>query len=876
MRRFFFLLLVLTVSFSLAGTKKYKRRTAIAYRLHSAPIKIDGHLSDAAWQAIPFQGKFTQLNPVEGAAPSQRTVFKILYDEHSLYLGFQCYDRNPQLIASRLSRRDDVQNSDFIAIGLDSYFDRRTAFIFGVNPAGVKFDMVISNDGDRQDDSWDPVWDEKTSISDSGWTAEMKIPYSQIRFADKQNQLWGFQVLRKIYRTQEEDIWQFIPKDAGGFVSYFGDLKGIKNIRMPKRVELLPYGVSSNRRYEPETGNPFADGNDFKINLGLDGKIGLSSDLTMDFTINPDFGQVEADPSEVNLSAFETYFAEKRPFFVEGKNIFMFPLAMGDGDFSRETLFYSRRIGREPHYYPDEEDGFHYDYVDMPEQTHILGAAKISGKTQRGWSVGILDAVTNLEKATLDYNGQQRKITVEPLTNYFVNRVQKDFNKGNTSFGGMFTATHRRINEKQLNFLNKSAYTGGIDIRHQWDHKTYFMSLKMAGSYLKGDPEAIVRVQRSSARYFQRPDAHYLKLDSSRTTLSGHGGSLDIGRVGNSPWRIGGGITWRSPGLELNDIGYLRQADDILNYVWGGYRLFNPLGILRNARINVNFWQGWNFGGQRLFLGGNINGGMSFTNYWGLFMGLNRQQPGLSSTMLRGGPMARTEGQWNSWFNISSDKRKSLAFKLNGFWSSNDDRISGSRELNLDMRWRISDRFNMKAEPFFNDQTDNLQYINTLVFQGKDRYISGRLQQKTFGITLRLNYSLTPNLSIQYYGQPFISAGSYSYFKRITHPRASQRYQVFTGRVIRLEEDQYLIDENGDGQNDYSFDNPDFNFRQFRSNLVMRWEYRPGSTLFFVWSQSRTGYDASGWFNLKNDMNDLFSVWPDNVLLIKANYWFSL
>ncbi len=865
---------------TLWSNDEYSRKTCFAYRVKSESPKIDGRLDDAAWKSVPYQDSFVQINPVENIPPTEKTNFKVVYDDRNIYFAIMAYDSEPDKIEALLSRRDDVDNSDFIGIGLDSYFDRRTAFVFGVNAAGVKYDAIISEDGNNQDESWDPVWEVKTMVTDSGWTAEMRIPFNQIRFADKQSHTWGFQVYRKIYRKQEEDMWQYISKDAAGVVSYFGDLKGLEGIKMPLRMELLPYSLSSMHTFQAEKGNPFTDGRDFRFDFGLDGKVGITGDLTMDFTILPDFGQVEADPSEVNLSAFETFFEEKRPFFIEGKNIFEFPLAIGDGDMAQEKIFYSRRIGRKAHYYPDEEDGFPNDYVNMPDQTRILGAAKISGKTSGGWSVGILDAVTNSERADIEYQGKKRKVTVEPLTNYLVSRLQKDFDQGNTSLGGIVTATNRDIRDDHLKFLNRSAYTGGIDFRHQWDDKTYFFNFKLFGSYLKGDPEAIELVQKSSARYFQRPDADYVKLDTTRTYLTGNGGTINIGRIGNGRWRFATGGIWRSPGLELNDIGFLRRADQIMNYVWIGYRINNPVGIFRRVNINFNEWQGWNYGGDRLFNGGNINGGVQFTNLWGVYIGVNREQDGYSPHLLRGGPLARNTGGWNFWMNVYSDESKNtqIGFSLRNH--INDDKISKSFRLRLKLFQKVNTQLNFRLSPFYSYNRDNLQYITTEEFNGQDRYIFGRIVQNTFGFVFRLNYSPTPQLSIQYYGQPFISSGKYSHFKHITRPRAKgdDRYEEYSAQQISYDPDDesYRIDENTDGNADYSFGFPDFNFKEFRSNMVVRWEYKPGSILFLVWAQNRTGFDETGDFEFGANFRQLFNVQPDNVFLVKLNYWFSI
>lgn len=872
------IILILFLTTVLFGQNEVEKKTYHVKRANPHPPVIDGKADDAAWKIAVYGDGFIQRDPVEGDPSSEKTFFKILYDEKNLYVLIRAYDSEPDKIVHRLARRDEVYDSDVLGILLDSYFDHRTAFEFSVNAGGVRKDAIFTNDQLDDDTSWDPVWEVKTSIDDSGWVAEMRIPFSQLRFAKKDKHTWGLEIYRYIHRKQEYDVWQLIPKDAGGFVSYFGYLKGLESIRTPRRIELLPYSVSRLETYPAEEGNPFANGRDFGLTGGLDGKISVTGNLTVDFTINPDFGQVEADPSEVNLTAFETYFEEKRPFFIEGKNIFQFPLALGDGDFSRESLFYSRRIGRAPHREPDLSDD---EYAETPRQTSILGAAKLSGKTDNGISIGILDAVTAEEKARIDRNGTRREETVEPLTNYFVARLQKDFREGSSSIGGMVTATHRNINHSYLNFLNRSAYTGGIDLRHQWQDKTYFIDCKFAFSHLRGDKEAILETQTASARYFQRPDADYVTLDSNRTQLTGHGGSINIGKGGNGRWRYAIGGLWRSPELELNDLGYLRYADRILQYIWVGYRIYNPIGIFRRISVNANQWQGWNFGGEKLFTGANINGGGQFVNYWGFHTGINREAKGLSLSALRGGPALWYEGAWNNWFNIYSDSRKKWQVSISGFNSWNDDKITRVQNYRISFSLKPTNMINLSINPFYSNTRDDNQYVDTIEKNGDNRYILAQLDQKTLGIVFRFNICLFPGLTLQYYGQPFVSAGRYQRFKKVTdsrNPRYDKRYHVFSGSEISYdaENEEYRIDEDRDGNTDYTIDFPDFNFKQFRSNLVIRWEYQPGSLVYLVWSQGRTGIDEYGDFSAGRDLRDLFRVSPENVFLIKINHWFSL
>ncbi len=839
---------------------------------------IDGQADDLIWQAAATGEGFTQNEPVNGAAATESCQFKIAYDAENLYVLIRNHDRHADKILSRLTRRDGDEETDEAGIIIDSYYDRRTAFAFGVTAAGVRNDLIFSNDGENEDKSWDPVWFAKTAIDDSGWTAEMRIPFSQLRYADQAEQIWGLEIYRELKRNDELSLWQHIPKDASGIVHFFGELHGLKNLAHPKRIELLPYSVSDLATTRPDPDNPFDPGREGHFKGGLDGKIGLSSNLTMDLTINPDFGQVESDPSEVNLTAFETLFEEKRPFFIEGKNIFNYRLAMGDGDLSMDQLFYSRRIGRTPQYEIETEDD---EYVQAPGRTSILGAFKLSGKTRSGVSIGVLDAVTQRETAEIRTAATSRRMATEPLSNYFVSRLQKDYNAGATSLGVMMTSTNRRIVDEHLNFLNRAAYTGGLDFRHAWNQQNWVFDVRTAFSHIRGDKEAILEAQTSSARYFQRPDADHVAVDSSRTTLSGSGGSINFGKVGGGHWRFLVMGLWRTPGLELNDLGYMRQADQLIQVFWTQYRTLKPHGILRELYANVNQWQFGNFAGEYIGKGGNINVNATFTNSWQLGAGINRESRWLAVSALRGGPAMYNPAGTNIWYNYSSDDRKKVSLYAGGQNYRNDDGISNFNRYFLGLEMRPTAAFSLSVNPSCIIGRDDLQYVDTIETSRGPRYLMGRIAQKNLALVLRFDYCLTPNLSIQYYGQPFVAAGDYTHFKSVTRPRAQKhtdQFATFSGEQIRYdaESSQYVIDDDSDGVEDFRFDKPDYNFLQFRSNLVLRWEYRAGSTLFLVWSQGRTDVIEEGRFSYRQDMRDLFNVYPDNVFLVKCNYWFSL
>ncbi len=841
-----------------------------------API-IDGKVNDPIWNKVEWESDFIQRDPYEGKEPSQETSFKILYDDKNIYVAIRAYDKEPAKIEKRMSRRDDLEG-DQIEIHLDSYFDHRTAFGFCVNAAGVKGDFVISNDGDNLDETWDPIWYVKTAVDQQGWSAEMRIPLSQLRFGKKVNQIWGLQVIRRLFRKDETSNWQLIPQKASGWVHLFGELHGLEELKAQRQIELIPYTVGKMQKFEREEGNPFATGSLNNLYGGLDGKIGLTSDLTLDFTINPDFGQVEADPSVVNLTAFETYYTEKRPFFIEGRNILNFQIMGGDGSFSSDNLFYSRRIGRSPQYYPDTGED---EYLDIPENTSILGAFKITGKTKNGLSIGIIEAVTSKEKGGISHLDQLRHETVEPLTNYFGLRLQKDYNKGNTIFGGMITATNRNIKDENLNFLHNAAYTGGFDFIHQWKDKTYYFSFKTVFSHVKGSKEAILRTQESPIRYYQRPDLDHVSVDPNRTSLSGHGGTINLGKGGSAGLRFSAGATWRSPGLELNDMGYLRKADAIMQWVWANYRISKPFSIFREISFNFNQWLGWDFGGEQIFKGGNTGMWGQFKNYWSFSVGINRQGEGFYTSGLRGGPALRWPGGWNSWLSVNSDSRKNLRYFVGTFHYYGDQNNSRVNGFDIGATYRPNKALSLSVSPSYEYNLEELQYVTTLDLDNGNRYVFARIDQKTLSLTCRLNLSLTPDLSIQFYGQPFISAGKYSEFKNITDSRAEEykdRFHGYTKNEINYNPntEEYYIDDNLDGVEDYSFENPDFNFLQFRMNLVLRWEYIPGSTLYLVWSQGRTGFSEVGDFSFREGMRDLFSVHPHDVFLIKFSYRFQL
>jgi len=559
MKRIFIASLILLVLISVITGQTPEKKQFKATRITNVPV-INGILDEAEWASGNWTDEFIQNEPYNGKAASQRTEFTVLFDDDNLYVAIKAFDTSPDSIVNRLTRRDQA-DGDLVGIIFDSFHDLRTAFLFGVSSAGVKYDLMFSNDGQNEDETWDPNWWVKTTLNSEGWVAEMKIPFSQVRFEKNSGDVWGLEVARVLYRKNETAFWQHIPKDAPGLVHLFGELSGLEQIKPQKIFDVTPYGVARAETYAAVPENPFlASGKTAGLNGGLDAKIGVTNNMTMDLTINPDFGQVEADPSEVNLSAYETFFEEKRPFFIEGNNITNFGLGIGNGS-GDDNLFYSRRVGRQPQGYPDLEEGWN---ADVPSNTTILGAAKLTGKTKDGLSVGFVEAMTAEEKAEVDTVGGSTFETVEPFTNFMVGRIQKDIKEGNTIIGGIFTSTNRALDNNLSEFMHKAAYSGGADFTQYFKDKSWMFNINTAFSLVEGSKEALYKTQTSSARYYQRPDNDHTKLDTNRTSLLGSGGRMQIMKM-NGHWNFIMATIWKSPGLEINDLGYLREADQILN-----------------------------------------------------------------------------------------------------------------------------------------------------------------------------------------------------------------------------------------------------------------------------------------------------------------------
>lgn len=848
----------------------------------TSPIKLDGILDDKAWETYEWGGDFIQFQPKEGKPPSQPTQFKIAYDDKFLYVGYQCHDSAPDSLIKRMSRRDAFPG-DWVEINIDSYHDKRTAFSFTVSVSGVRSDELASDNGNNWDDSWNPIWFAKTHVNDKGWTAEIKIPFSQLRFGKEPEKVWGIQVMRRLFRKEERSIWQYVSQNSGVWVSGFGELHGLQGVKPQKQIEIAPYTVAKTETYKPEVGNPFATGRDNKMTFGVDGKVAVTSDLILDYTVNPDFGQVEADPSQVRIDGYQNFFQERRPFFVESRNIFDYQLTGSEAgdDYDSDLLFYSRRIGSSPHGSANLTDG---EYAQTPQNTRILGAAKFSGKTKNGWSIGLLESVTQRVSATIDKEGQRRQEVIEPLSNFFVSRIQKDFKGGQTVIGGILTGVNRENNLN--NMLHNAAFSGGFDFIHYWKSRTWYYRGNIVFSNVIGSKEKILGTQTAFEHLFQRTNATEMQIDSNRTSLTGTGGTFRLGKSGGKSGKHGEvykfetGITYRSPELETNDIGFMLTANEINHFTWAGVQWQKQIGIFRNARINYNHFSRWDFGGQFLYQAFNTNMHGNFKNNWRVGTGTTWMPFLISNNALRGGSSLRQPAGINQWFYVQSDSRKKISTFLNvyNYWGFGQT----ARQSNISL--------SIQAQPI-NAMTVSLgvglnknfrkqdQFVSSTVFDNFARTIVSEVKQNTLRYTLRLNYNITPDLTIQYYGQPFITRPIYSNFGYVTDPLNSSydaRFHRFSANEITFKNDIYQVDENHDGKIDYTFDKPDFNFVQFRSNLVMRWEYKAGSEFYLVWSQGNTpdvGQDFETGVQ-QSLFNNLFAGKARNILLMKFTYRF--
>jgi hypothetical protein len=833
-------------------------------------VRIDAVLDDSAWASAQLATDFRQREPSEGAPATLPTEVRVMWDDEALYVAARMRDPSPDSIIALLARRDEMTPSDEFFVGIDGDRDRRTAYVFSVTPRGTRTDVLIYNDNMR-DPSWDAVWQAATRIDENGWTAEMRIPLTQLRV--RGDRPWGVNFFRWIARRREDTQWALIPRASAAWVSHYGELRGVTPSSTPRRLEVVPYTLGRVTRAPGAAADPFHRRMQPAAAFGADLKAGLGP-FTITAAINPDFGQVEADPSEVNLTTTETFLQEKRPFFVEGVDLFDFQLGYF---FGSEKLFYSRRIGRRPQASVPGDP----PYVDEPDVTTILAAAKLTGRTAGGWSIGLLDAVTGEERARIGGDPSvPSAVPIEPMTNYTVARVMRDFNEGRTVLGGIGTAIHRRLNGVEtFSDLRSASYAGGVDLRHRFKGGQYQMTAYVLGTHVQGSADAIDETQRSSARYFQRPDAPHLDYDPSRTSLSGAGAFTEIWKSGGS-WRWGASGRAVTPGFEANDIGYQPGSDFVSHSNWIGYESYRQTRHFRRWWWYLNTLAWWNTAGERHGLRFFINSEAELPNGLGMFVKLQRDLAGLSPTELRGGPSLFRPARSLFLTEVWTNNARRLSGWVSVMGSSEDGRGARALTAQPNVTVRPASQLQLTLASSITWVRNPWQYVDDADEEGKAHWVVGRLAQRTASLTARLSYTFTPDLSLQLYAQPFVSGGAYRDFRQVVDGRAANAAERF--RPVAMEtppnarSDGYMVDLNRNGGELTSFDDPDFSARQFTSSAVLRWEYRPGSTLFVAWSQARDAGDPVSPFQLRRDVTRLFSERPTNALLVKVSYWMGL
>ncbi len=849
-------------------------KVATATRIRGGSIRLDGRLDETIWNTAKPITDFVQKEPVEYGKPTDSLEVRFLYDDAAIYVATRVIRSANRVIQAPVSRRDNIGQAEHIWVSFDSYSDRRTAYSFGVTASGVRGDWYHPSDHETNiDASFDPVWEAAADMNATGWTSEMRIPFSQLRFNAADSHTWGLNVDYWTPSTNEDVFWIPVPRNGTGWSSRMGTLTGIEGIKPSRRIEATPYvATDATMTGGRDRANPFDDGRNIAARVGGDVKMGLGPSITLQATVNPDFGQVEADPAEVNLSAFETFFSERRPFFVEGNQ-----LLSGAGQY-----FYSRRIGAAPR---GPANG---DYVDYPSASTILGAAKLTGRLASGTSVGALAAVTSDENARVydAERGEYETVKVTPHVGYGVARVQKEFGKHASTAGLTLTGVRRDISPEDplARLLNREAYSGGADVDYRIAGGAYVISGLLGFSHIAGDSTAILNAQRSSARYFQRPDAESYSLDPSRTSLNGGNGSLGIFKNTGKHWLGGVEGGFESPGLELNDIGRVGTADGFSAFAYVRYRETQPGRYLRSYGIRAAHENEWNYDGDRQFGAIRTDFNTVLKNFWTVDATAWHDFEGQSSRLTRGGPLMATPSNNVGIISVGNGFASKTRWTARVYYGKDGmgeptNRISGSLSLRPTPQWEL------RLAPNYLRFVDGQQYVRSLdggtTSTFGRRYVFARVDRAEFFTDIRVNYTFRPDLSLEVYAQPFAASGSYSKFGQLSAARSRQILDYGTEGTTITPNGQggYVVtDATGAGGTPSTFSIPplDYNIRSVRSNVVMRWEYRPGSTLFLVWQQNREGFENQGSLVRVDDLFGGLQKVGTNFFAIKASFWMPL
>ncbi len=880
--RYLFVVCLLCIVFSVCAQQAdvvpfeeaYKRKYTITKLSGERPV-IDGQLDEAVWNNQgEWSAPFVQVMPLERMPTASPTYVKLFYDDKYIYVGIRCFDAEPGQMNRFINNRDDNSIGDLVSIAFDTYHDYRAASEFNLNLGGTKTDLIVT-DQLVVNKSWNAVWEARTyvNLADSCWTAEMAIPFSQLRYNQlSEDGIWGLHVRRIIRRNGEVQNWSMIPIKNNGHVFSFGELHNMTDLPKSRGIEFLPYVMGRFVHESKIAGSPYQKGSSWNGDAGFDAKFGLA-DYTLDLTVNPDYGQVELDPSVMNLTAYETFYDEKRPFFLEGKHI----LDFNNGN---DMMFYTRRIGSKPTYQVTDIDNM-TNFAETAQNVPIIGALKLTGTNKRGLTIGFVESVTAQTSLDVTRGGVKLSEQVEPLTNYMVGRVQKNW-KGNTLLGGMLTAVNRKLEAPHLESgMVKNAYTAGLDYTQYFKNRLYYIEAKGMYSYMHGSREAITALQRNAVHYYQRiTGAGYLGVDPNRTSLAGTGGYVKAGRKGNAKWTFSEKFGWSSPGFDLNAIGYLKETDYYMNETEIAFRQTQPWKVFRSNTLTMIQMNKWNFGGT------SVSNTISLawkSLLWNRFEINLSERWGMNTLTrkLRGGPELRTSPYYTTDVKLNTDKARRTVFTFNYVFDYNANKVDVFHTFIPGVSLRLGNRLLLSGEFTYDLHPEGLQYVTTIAGASaipfeEGTYVMGHIDQHTYGVTLKAQVNVTPDISIQFYGSPYTSTGKYKEFKVITDSKArnyDDRFHLLTADEITNVDGQYAVNYNGQS---FGFKNPDFSFNEFRSNLVARWEYRPGSTLYLVWEHTMSNRDTYVISGLGDNLDRMFGLPAKNVFMVKLNYWFNL
>ncbi|MCK9409037.1 MAG: carbohydrate binding family 9 domain-containing protein [Bacteroidetes bacterium] len=879
----FLLFLVLLFAVSLSASTITALKT-------SEQIRVDGILSEGIWQRTGFTD-FKQREPEQGAPGSEKCETWVAYDDEALYIAAKLYDHHADSIVARLVRRDFVYGdpSDGFLVYIDPYHDKMTGNLFYVSAAGTKADGLVENDG-RFELSWDAVWEGVAKLHPDGYVVEMKIPFAQLRFKEGEEQVWGINFERYIGRKNETMMVVYTPRNENGFVSRFPDLVGLNGLTPSSRMEVLPYVTGKAEYIGNNSNNPFNPGEKYLPGAGLDLKVGLGTSLTLDGTINPDFGQVEVDPAVVNLSDVETSFQEKRPFFTEGVSIFRFGRGGANNNWqfnwSDPTIFYSRRIGRNP-----QRPQFslpYYDYADVPNGTKILGAGKISGRLGDDWKIGMIHSLTNKEMTSIDSAGHHSRQEMEPQSYYGVFRAQRDFEQGQQGIGMLATYTNRMFDNPILqDYINSNALVTAVDGWTFFDQERTYVLTGWAGlSNVQGNNNKLITLQRSSGHYFQRPDVTHMSVDSSLTSMTGYAGRIMLNK-NRGRWTLNAAVGMIDPKFESNDLGFMSFADVINAHVVSGYRWSDPTEYYRFTGFDIATFVNYDFGGNKTAQGFWLNSYVTLLNYYGGNIRLQYSPETFSARRTRGGPLMVNPSSQSAGINLFSDNRNWWILYAGGGMTTGG--VDENTNAYIETELKLTPTFTLTVGPDISFDKSKAQFIrsvldaNATATYGR-RYVFADLEQTSVGATIRMNWILNPELSFQIYAQPYFNSGSYTNYKELTKAK-SFKFIMYgtngstitpqttsTGEVVG-----YSLDADGTGTAvSIPIGKPDFNYRSLRGNAVVRWEYSPGSALFLVWTQSREDIETAGDFQFGRSVDRIVNVKPDNIFMLKLSYWMGM